>query len=107
MRATRAETHKTRGRIRIEPGSKRVRAYLGGEVVADTTRPVLVWEVPYYPAYYFPLADVAAGLLEPDGGVAHSPSRGDGRTFTVRAGAGRRRARPCASTTRRSRSCAT
>jgi uncharacterized protein (DUF427 family) len=86
MSATRTETHKTRGRIRIEPGSKRVRAYLGGEVVADTPRPVLVWEVPYYPAYYFPLADVATGLLEPDGGVAHSPSRGDGRTFTVRAG---------------------
>jgi uncharacterized protein (DUF427 family) len=86
MSATRAETRTTRGRIRIEPGTKRVRAYLGGEVVADTTSPVLVWEVPYYPAYYFPLADVRAELLEPDGGVVRSPSRGDGRTFTVRAG---------------------
>jgi uncharacterized protein (DUF427 family) len=86
MSATRAETHKSRGRIRVEPGTKRVRAYLGGEVVADTTSPLLVWEVPYYPAYYFPLADVRTELLEPDGGVAHSPSRGDGRTFTVRAG---------------------
>jgi uncharacterized protein (DUF427 family) len=47
---------------------------------------MLVWEVPYYPAYYFPLADVRTELLEPDGGVAHSPSRGDGRTFTVQAG---------------------
>jgi uncharacterized protein (DUF427 family) len=86
MRARTTEPRKMRGRIRIEPGTKRVRAYLGGEVVADTIRPVLVWEVPYYPAYYFPLADVATGLLEPDGGVVHSPSRGDGRTFTVRAG---------------------
>ena len=86
MSTTRAETSKTRGRIRIEPGAKRVRAYLGGELVADTTRPVLVWEVPYYPAYYFPAADVRAELLEEDGGVAHSPSRGDGRTLTVRAG---------------------
>ena len=86
MSATRTETHKTRGRIRIEPGAKRVRAYLGGEVVADTTRPLLVWEVPYYPAYYFPLADVRTELLEADGGVAHSPSRGDGRTFTVKVG---------------------
>jgi len=86
MSDTRADTHTTRGRIRTEPGSKRVRAYLGGELVADTTRPLLVWEVPYYPAYYFPLADVRAELLEPDGGVAHSPSRGDGRTFTVTAG---------------------
>lgn len=80
------KTSRSRGRIRIEPGAKRVRAYLGGEVVADTTRPVLVWEIPYYPAYYFPVEDVRAELLAADGGVAHSPSRGDGRTFAVRAG---------------------
>jgi uncharacterized protein (DUF427 family) len=79
-------TNTHRGRIRIETGAKRVRAYLGGAVVADTTRPVLVWEVPYYPTYYFPLADVRAEVLQPDGGIAHSPSRGDGRTLTVRAG---------------------
>jgi uncharacterized protein (DUF427 family) len=75
-----------RGRVRIEPGSKRVRALLGGAVVADTTRPVLVWERPYYPTYYFPVADVRGELLEPDGGSSHSPSRGDGRTSTVTAG---------------------
>jgi uncharacterized protein (DUF427 family) len=40
------------GRVRLEQGRKRVRAYLAGNVVADTTRPRLVWEVPYYPAYY-------------------------------------------------------
>jgi uncharacterized protein (DUF427 family) len=39
------------GRVRVEQGAKRVRAYLGGELVADTIRPRLVWEVPYYPAY--------------------------------------------------------
>jgi uncharacterized protein (DUF427 family) len=82
-------THTTRGQVRTEPGAKRVRAYLGGEVVADTIHPVLVWEVPYYPAYYFPVADVRTNLLEPDGGVAHSPSRGDGRTYTITAGGNR------------------
>jgi uncharacterized protein (DUF427 family) len=86
MTTTKADTDRTRRRVRVESGAKRVRAYLGAEVVVDTTRPVLVWEVPYYPAYYFPAADVRTELLEPDGGVAHSPSRGDGRTFTVRAG---------------------
>jgi uncharacterized protein (DUF427 family) len=86
MSTTGVQPGTTRGKVRIEPGSKWVRAYLGGEVVADTRRPVLVWEVPYYPAYYFPAADVRLDLLEPDGGVAHSPSRGDGGTFTVRAG---------------------
>jgi uncharacterized protein (DUF427 family) len=82
---TESDTKTTRG-IRVEPGAKRVRAYLGGELVADTTRPVLVWEVPYYPAYYFPAADVRSELLEPDAEVTHSPSRGDGRAFTVSAG---------------------
>jgi uncharacterized protein (DUF427 family) len=86
MSTTKAEAGRTRGSVRIEAGAKRVRAYLAGEAVVDTTRPVLVWEVPYYPAYYFPAADVRTELLEPDGSVAHSPSRGEGRTFSVRAG---------------------
>ena len=51
MSATQAEQATSRGRIRIESGQKRVRAYLGGEVVADTIRPVLVWEIPSNPAY--------------------------------------------------------
>jgi uncharacterized protein (DUF427 family) len=83
--AERAAVPVSRGRVRVEAGAKRVRAFLGGAVVADTTRPVLVWEVPYYPAYYVPVADVRAELV-PDGETARSPSRGDGRTFTVRAG---------------------
>jgi len=77
---------RTRGRVRVEHGDKRIRAYLGGELVADTTRPLLVWEKPYYPAYYFPVDDVRTELLSPDSGVVHSPSRGDGQAFTVRAG---------------------
>ena len=76
----------SRGRIRVETGGKRIRAFLGGVAVADTSSPLLVWEKPYYPAYYFPVADVRTELLEPDYGVVHSPSRGDARTFTVRAG---------------------
>jgi uncharacterized protein (DUF427 family) len=80
------DTTTTRGQVHTEQSAKRVRAYLGGEVVADTIHPVLVWEVHYYPAYYFPVADVRADLLEPDGGTAHSPSRGDGQTYTVTAG---------------------
>ena len=75
-----------RGRVRVEEGEKRIRAYLGGELVANSTRPLLVWEKPYYPTYYFPAADVRTELLTPDGGVAHSPSRGDARIYSVSAG---------------------
>jgi uncharacterized protein (DUF427 family) len=85
MSTTTESSSRARGRVRVERGAKRVRAYLGGELVADTTSPLLVWEKPYCPAYYFPAADVHRELLEADG-TAHSPSRGDGRTFTVRAG---------------------
>lgn len=86
MRTSETLTTTMRGRVRVESGSKRVRAYLGGEAVADTTRPVLVWEVPYYPTYYFPIADVRTELLEEDSGSVHSPSRGDATTYTLRAG---------------------
>lgn len=56
-----------RGRVRTERGSKRVRVMLGGEMVADTTRPLLVWEVPYFPSYYLPREDVwQTGLHNPD-----------------------------------------
>jgi uncharacterized protein (DUF427 family) len=75
---------KTHG-IKVETGAKRVRAYLGGELVADTTRPVLVWEWPYYPVYYIPSEDVRAKLV-PAGRTEHSPSRGDADVYHVQAG---------------------
>jgi uncharacterized protein (DUF427 family) len=72
--------------VRIEDGPKRVRTFLGGELIADTTRPKLVWEVPYYPAYYFPREDVRTELLTPNGHTRHSTSRGDAQNFTVKGG---------------------
>jgi len=88
MKATEMTTITTgkRGRVRIERGAKRIRAFRGGRLLADTTRPLLVWERPYYPTYYLPADDVRPGVLEPDGAVVHSPSRGDGRSFALVAG---------------------
>ena len=71
-------------RVHIEDGRKRVRTYLGGELIADTKRLKLVWEVPYYPAYYFPREDVRMHLLTPNGNIQRSPSRGDAHNFTVK-----------------------
>ncbi len=48
--------------MRSEVSPKRVRVYAGGELVADSAAPVLVWEVPHYPTYYLPAADVLAAL---------------------------------------------
>jgi uncharacterized protein (DUF427 family) len=75
-----------RGRVRVARGAKRIRAFFGGQVVGDTVHPLLVWEVPYYPAYYFPRADVRLEFLAETGRTRHSPSRGDAGLLTISAG---------------------
>src|SRR5690348_11656024 len=95
---------KTRG-IKIERSPKRVRAYLAGELVADTRTPFLVWEWPYYPTYYFPADDVRAEL-GPAGRSTH-PAAGTARSMTSRLPGRPPRARRCATPARRSRRCGT
>jgi len=75
-------TETARGRVRVEPGAKRVRGYAGGSLIFDTVAPLLVWEVPYYPAYYVPADDVRA-KLEPTGATDRSPSRGTAEILDV------------------------
>ncbi len=75
-------TEPKRGRVRVETSRKRVRAYVAGRLVADTLTPALVWEKPYYPTYYVPFTDIRA-LLEANGEVTHSPSRGDAKVYDV------------------------
>lgn len=50
-------------RGRIEPAPRRVRGFLGNQLVFDTISARYVWEVPYYPQYYIPVADVRADIL--------------------------------------------
>jgi uncharacterized protein (DUF427 family) len=76
----------TRGRVRVEQGGKRIRAVFAGQVVADTVHPLRVWEVPYYPTYYFPREDVRLEFFAGTGGTSHSPSRGDAQLSTIRVG---------------------
>lgn len=52
------------------PASRRVRILFNGVYVADTTDALFVWEHPYYPYYYVPLASFARGVL-------HDNSQGD------------------------------
>ncbi|HEX3826280.1 MAG TPA: DUF427 domain-containing protein [Sporichthyaceae bacterium] len=73
-----------RGRVRVETSRKRVRAVLGGEVIADAHAPRLVWEVPYYPTYYFPVPDIRVPLVA-NGVTERSPSRGVGQRFDIKA----------------------
>lgn len=75
-------TEPRHGQVRHETGQKRVRVYLGGRLVADTLRPVLVWENPRYPTYYVPTPDVHA-RLEPTGEMKRSSSRGEATVYDV------------------------
>ncbi len=51
--------------MKSEASDRRVRVYYGGKLVADTLRPLLVWENPHYPAYYLPRADVKLDAIPP------------------------------------------
>ncbi len=62
--------------VRVEPNAKWVRGTVAGEVVVDTRRSTFVWELPYYPAWYFDRADIRAEL-RPNGDVESTRTRGD------------------------------
>lgn len=76
----------TRGKVRTEAHHKRIRAVLGGVVVVDHTHPLLVWEVPYFPTYYFPREVFAPGVLTETERTRRSPSRGEATILDVTAG---------------------
>src|SRR3954447_3111163 len=73
--------------VRVERGQKRIRVYLRGELIADTRRPLLVWELPYFPTYYVPVDDVRADLVATDA-TDTSPGLGTGRVLDVVTAAG-------------------
>jgi len=82
------KTEQTGKRVQVERGPKRVRAYLNGEVVADTYAPLLVWEFPNYPTYYIPVTDITAELI-PSGETEYKSGLGDAEILHVKTGAGK------------------
>jgi uncharacterized protein (DUF427 family) len=77
------------GRIRIEPNQRRVRAFFGGEAIADSSRTIYLFETEHLPVYYFPREDVRFDLLEPSSHSTHCPYKGDASYYSIVAG-GRR-----------------
>src|SRR5271167_4790123 len=73
-------------RVKIEHCAKRVRVYLGGKIIVDSIRSKLVWEVPHYPAYYFPMEDVSMNCLIESDRTERSSTRGEAGYFNVRSG---------------------
>lgn len=58
----------------------------GGEVIADTRRPIRVLETSQPPAYYLPAADVRTDLLRPDGRRTFCEWKGQASYWTVDTG---------------------
>jgi uncharacterized protein (DUF427 family) len=69
----------------IEPVPRRIRAFLAGQAVVDTTQARYVWENPYYPQFYIPVADVQPDALF-DEGKTEETSRGDVKLCGVQVG---------------------
>lgn len=72
-----------RGRVKTEVSQKQLRAMVGGVTVVETTRPLLVWEKPYYPTYYVRAQDVRTELLVDTGETKRSPSRGTAKVYSI------------------------
>ncbi len=69
----------------IEPVPRRIRAFVAGDRVLDTTRARYVWEWPYYPQYYVPAEDVNRDFLV-DERQTDKSRRGNARLHGLRVG---------------------
>jgi uncharacterized protein (DUF427 family) len=77
--------------VTTEPCMKRVRVEFNGEIVADSTHALYLFEPPLTPVYYFPLDDVRPDVLERTDHSTRCPFKGDAVYWDVVVG--ERRAR--------------
>src|ERR1700730_5015464 len=74
------------GRVHLEPSERRVRAALGGTMVADSRRVQLLYLPPPLNSYAFPRDDVRLDLLRESDGVVSMPGLGEVKRWSVSAG---------------------
>ncbi len=75
--------------ITIEPVGERVRVVIKGEVIADTSEAIRLFEVGHSPVFYFPIKDIKPGALIPTARTSHCPLKGDANYYSIRLGDGR------------------
>lgn len=71
------------GTVATEANPRRIRAWFGGEVVADTTASVYLFEKDHLPAYYIPWADVRTDLLRESPTTTVCPRKGTATYRTI------------------------
>jgi uncharacterized protein (DUF427 family) len=72
--------------VELDPDPTRVRVALGGEVVADSGRTLIVRETNHDPVVYFPREDVRFDRLERTDHATFCPFKGEACYWTLRAG---------------------
>src|SRR2546423_8914741 len=72
--------------VYLEPTPKRIRVEVGGEVIADSRRAMMLHESGHQSIYYFPPDDVRAEFLEASDRHTYCPKKGDASYYTIRAG---------------------
>ncbi len=73
-------------RLYLEPSPRRLRLVVAGEVVADSTRAMLLHETGLMPVYYLPEDDVRGDVLEPTERTTHCSYKGDAAYWTLTVG---------------------
>jgi uncharacterized protein (DUF427 family) len=73
-------------RVDVLTGSRHVRVELDGMLLAESTRPMLLFETTLPTRYYLPPEDVRRELLEPTGTITRCPYKGTARYWSVRVG---------------------
>jgi uncharacterized protein (DUF427 family) len=71
-------------RVDTAHSSRHVRVEIDGEVVAETRRPILLWETGLPTRYYIPKQDVRMDLLEPTASTTRCPYKGVACYWSVR-----------------------
>ena len=66
--------------------SRRVQVYAGDTLIADSIRPLLLFETHLPTRYYLPFEDVHTELLEASDTVTSCPYKGEARYWSIRAG---------------------
>ena len=73
-------------RVDAIPSSRHVQALVGGEVVADSHRPVLVFETGLVSRYYLPIEDINQDVLLPSETETRCPYKGIANYYSVKIG---------------------
>ncbi len=73
-------------RVDTVHSSRHVRVEVGGQVVAESKRPVLLYETGLPTRYYIPKLDVRMDLLEATDTVTHCPYKGAASYWSLRVG---------------------